>query len=170
MAARIVQSNETPFTRVDVDTVTVDIIENALSNARQEMDAVVFRTALSPGIREQGDGFPMIANSAGKMIVGQFGSFIHGFLEAYQGTVEEGDVFLMNDPYECNGAVSHLPDWLVLVPVFRNGRVINWAAHFGSSIVLCSLGSMNLWQSSKRFAQKPVVHLTSSMGRLRSFT
>ena len=34
----------------DVDPVTLDIIENALRNARYEMDEVLFRTALSPGI------------------------------------------------------------------------------------------------------------------------
>ena len=45
-----------------------------------EMDAVLFRTAMSPGIREQGDCFPMIANKDGKMVVGQFGSFIGPFM------------------------------------------------------------------------------------------
>ena len=50
MTATIVQSNSTPYKRVDVDTVTVDIIENALRNVREEMDAVLFRTAMSPGI------------------------------------------------------------------------------------------------------------------------
>ena len=83
MPARILETLATPFRRVEVDTVTVDIIENALRNARVEMDAVLFRTAMSPGIREQGDCFPMIANRDGKMVVGQFGSFIHGFTQAY---------------------------------------------------------------------------------------
>ena len=41
MTARIVESNPRAFERVKVDTVTVDIIENALSNARVEMDAVL---------------------------------------------------------------------------------------------------------------------------------
>ena len=68
MTATIVQSNSTPYKRVDVDTVTVDIIENALRNVREEMDAVLFRTAMSPGIREQGDCFPMVANREGKMV------------------------------------------------------------------------------------------------------
>ena len=62
MTATIVQSNSTPYKRVDVDTVTVDIIENALRNVREEMDAVLFRTAMSPGIREQGDCFPMMSH------------------------------------------------------------------------------------------------------------
>jgi N-methylhydantoinase B len=128
---KIIETNTAPLNRVDTDTVTVDIIENALKNAREEMDAVLFRTAMSPGIREQGDCFPMIANKDGKMVVGQFGSFIHGFMDAFSGQVEEGDVLLTNDPYMCNGAVSHLPDWIVIVPIFREGRHIAWSAMFG---------------------------------------
>ena len=131
MTATIIEKNTTPLQRVDVDTVTVDIIENALRNAREEMDAVLFRTAMSPGIREQGDCFPMIANRDGKMVVGQFGSFIYGFMQAYDEEIEEGDIILTNDPYMCNGAVSHLPDWIVLVPIFKDKRHIAWSAMFG---------------------------------------
>jgi N-methylhydantoinase B len=131
MTATIIETNSTPFKTVDVDAVTVDIIENALRNVRVEMDAVLFRTAMSPGIREQGDCFPMVANKDGKMVVGQFGSFIHGFMEAYDGEIEEGDIILTNDPYMCNAAVSHLPDWIVLVPIFRDGRHMAWSAMFG---------------------------------------
>ncbi|MEN7342899.1 MAG: hydantoinase B/oxoprolinase family protein [Pseudomonadota bacterium] len=131
MVATIIQSNESPLNSVEVDGVTVDIIENALRNAREEMDAVLFRTAMSPGIREQGDCFPMIANREGKMVVGQFGSFIGPFMQAYDAEIEEGDIILTNDPYLCNAAVSHLPDWIVLVPVFKDGRHIAWSAMFG---------------------------------------
>jgi len=131
VTATILETNQTPLQQVEVDGVTVDIIENALRNAREEMDAVLFRTAMSPGIREQGDCFPMIANREGKMVVGQMGSFIKGFKEAYSGTLEEGDIILTNDPYMCNAAVSHLNDWLVLVPVFKEGRHIAWSAMFG---------------------------------------
>ena len=131
MPATITETNPQPFNRVEVDPITLDIIENALRNTRYEMDAVLFRTAMSPGIREQHDEFPMIANLEGKMVVGQFGSFIYGFLEAYEGTVEEGDIFLTTDPYACNGAISHANDWLVQMPIFRNGRLLGWAAMFG---------------------------------------
>lgn len=131
MPAQLIESNSDDFKTVDVDPVTLDIIENALRNARLEMDATLFRTALSPGIREQGDAFPLIAERNGKMIVGQFGSFIDGFLNGYEGTLEEGDVILLNDPYSCEGAISHNNDQLVIMPIFRNGRVISWAAMFG---------------------------------------
>jgi N-methylhydantoinase B len=130
MPAKILQ-RKAAFRKRAVDTVTIDIIESALRNARFEMDTVLFRTAMSPGIREQHDEFPLIANTEGKMVVGQFGSFIHGFLQGYDGTIEEGDVFLTTDPYSVNGAISHANDWLLLTPVYKDSRVIAWAAMFG---------------------------------------
>jgi N-methylhydantoinase B len=131
MPANIIQTNTKPFEKVEVDLISLDIIENALKNARTEMDAVLFRTAMSPGIREQHDAFPMIANPEGKMVVGQFGSFFSGFKEGYDGDIEEGDIFLTNDPYSCNGAVSHLNDWLTMMPIYIDGRIVAWAAMFG---------------------------------------
>ena len=131
MKSKIIQTNTTPFNKLDVDPITLDIIENALRNAREEMDATLFRTAMSPGIREQGDAFPMIANVDGKMVVGQFGSFIHGFMEAYDGVLEEGDMIFTNDPYSCGAAVSHLNDWLVLKPKIKDGRHQSRPAHIG---------------------------------------
>ena len=129
--AQIIEPNPREFATVEVDPVTIDIIENALRNARYEMDAVLFRTAMSPGIREQHDEFPIIADRKGRMVVGQFGSFIRGFLDTYKDTVEEGDVFLTSDPYSCDAAISHANDWLVLVPVFLDGALVGWAAMFG---------------------------------------
>jgi N-methylhydantoinase B len=131
MPARFIETNNTSFAKVPVDPVTLDIIENALRNARVEMDATLFRTALSPGIREQGDAFPLIAERHGKMVVGQFGSFIDGFIKNYDGEIEEGDVILLNDPYSVAGAISHNNDVLAITPVFRNGRLMAWAAMFG---------------------------------------
>lgn len=131
MVAQIVETNKAPFEQVDIDPVTLDIIENALRNARIEMDATLVRTAMSPGIREQGDAFPLIADHNGKMIVGQFGSYIDPFLEGYDGTVEDGDMIFLSDPYSVGGAISHNNDWLVLLPVFKDGRVIAYTSMFG---------------------------------------
>ncbi|MEP6347000.1 MAG: hydantoinase B/oxoprolinase family protein, partial [Parasphingorhabdus sp.] len=131
MPAQIIETNNAPFNKADVDPVTLDIMENALRNARIEMDATLVRTAMSPGIREQGDAFPLIADRDGKMVVGQFGSFIDGFLRSYPGTIEEGDMIFLSDPYSCDGAVSHNNDWLVLLPVYRGGRLVAWTAMFG---------------------------------------
>ena len=63
--AQIIETNSTPFEAKDIDAITLDIVESALRNARFEMDATVFRTAMSPGIREQHDAFPLIASRGG---------------------------------------------------------------------------------------------------------
>jgi N-methylhydantoinase B len=131
MPARILETKPRPFNRLTVDPISLDIIENALRNARVEMDATLFRTALSPGIREQGDAFPMIADPEGRMVVGQFGSFLQGFLKGYDGEIEEGDVILLNDPYSCEGAISHTSDQLVIMPIHHDGRLVAWGAMFG---------------------------------------
>ena len=117
--ARIIETATQPLrTRSTVDPVTLDLIENGLRNARYEMDEVLFRTALSPGIREQHDEFPLIADPAGKMVVGQFGLSIPDFLDGFDGEIGEGDVLLTSDPYACGAAISHANDWLVVMPIF----------------------------------------------------
>ncbi|MGH2927472.1 MAG: hydantoinase B/oxoprolinase family protein, partial [Solirubrobacteraceae bacterium] len=86
----------------DIDHVTLDIIENTLSNARYEMDRVLETTALSPVIREQSDQFPLIADRHGRMVIGQFGSAITTILANSPYTpsdLRDGDVIALNDPY-----------------------------------------------------------------------
>jgi N-methylhydantoinase B/oxoprolinase/acetone carboxylase alpha subunit len=91
-----------------VDPVTLQLVESAFQNARLEMDALITRVAMSPAMREQLDFFPMIADSQGRMIVGQFGSFLHDLLPKWGQPMLEGDVYITNDPYAVGGAISHL--------------------------------------------------------------
>src|SRR6478736_3477436 len=129
--AQIIETATGPIEKGDVDPVTLDLIENGLRNARYEMDEVLFRTALSPGIREQHDEFPLIGDPSGKMMVGQFGLSVPDFLDGFDGTIEEGDVLLTSDPYACGAAISHANDWLIVMPIFHEGRVVGWASMFG---------------------------------------
>ncbi|MGI8540566.1 MAG: hydantoinase B/oxoprolinase family protein [Rubrobacteraceae bacterium] len=118
-----------------VDRVTLDIIENALKNIRDEMDRVLVTTAVSPVIREQADEFPLIADKKGRMIVGQFGSPVDTVLEHSPYTVEdlkEGDVIALNDPYMMEGSTSHLPDILLVRPIFHTGDHIGYALQWGN--------------------------------------
>ncbi|HKE81934.1 MAG TPA: hydantoinase B/oxoprolinase family protein [Solirubrobacteraceae bacterium] len=119
------------MTQTAVDPITLDLIENALINARFEMDEVVRRAAMSPTIRVQHDEFPMICNERGQMIVGQFGSYIPEVIERFEGRIEEGDVVLLNDPYLCKGSISHCNDWLVILPIFHEGVHVGFASMFG---------------------------------------
>lgn len=117
-----------------VDPITLDLIENALVNARFEMDSVVVRVALSPVIREQHDEFPMICNAQGQMIVGQFGSYIPGIVGQYGDNIHDGDVFVWNDPYACKGSISHNNDWCVMLPIFHEGVHVGFSSIFGHMV------------------------------------
>ena len=114
-----------------VDVATLEIIENALLNIRHEMDAVVLQSAMSSIIREQHDEFPLLTDSEGRMLVGQFGSYVPLLLETFDEPIEDGDVVLLNDPYLCGGAIQHTPDWLVLVPIDHDGTRVGYASMFG---------------------------------------
>jgi N-methylhydantoinase B len=121
----------------DIDQVTLDIIENTLSNARYEMDRVLETTAVSPVIREQSDQFPLIADRHARMVIGQFGSAIPTILEHSPYAVEDlrdGDVIALNDPYMCEGSVSHTPDFLVLRPIFFEGDLVGYSSQWGNLI------------------------------------
>jgi N-methylhydantoinase B len=117
-----------------LDPITLDIIENALKNARAEMDMVVGRISLSPVIREQHDEYPMICDAEGRMVVGQFGSYIPGVLEQHGNSLAEGDVYVWNDPYACKGSVSHNNDWCVMMPIFHQEVLVGFSSIFGHMV------------------------------------
>lgn len=129
--ATLIETECSPFQTVPIDRVILDLVENGLINARTQMDSLLFRTAMSPIIREQRDGFPVLTDRRGRLVAGQFGSPVAGFIDRFETTIEPGDVFLTSDPYSCNGSISHANDWLVCIPVFHRGRLINWSAMFG---------------------------------------
>lgn len=108
------------------------LIASTLASIRTEMDTLMLRCAMSPAIREQQDEFNVITNPEGKMLVGQFGSFIGQFLEAWgDKPIEEGDVYVTNDVYQIKGAVSHLNDVIVLFPIFYKHKLVGWSSQFG---------------------------------------
>ena len=111
--------------------MTLDIIEGALKNARYEMDAVLFRSAMSPVIREQHDEFPMLTDPRGRMVVGQFGAYINEMMADWDRGVYPGDVILTSDPFKCSGSISHTNDWLVLLPIFYEDELVGWSSQFG---------------------------------------
>jgi 5-oxoprolinase (ATP-hydrolysing) len=126
------------------------LVASALASIRSEMDTLMLRCSMSPAIREQQDEFNVITTADGKMLVGQFGSFITQFLGVWKGTIEEGDVFITNDTYMIEGAVTHLNDVIVLLPIFYEHRLIGWASQFGHLTDVGGMvpGSMSINASS----------------------
>ncbi|KAJ8078497.1 hypothetical protein PM082_012779 [Marasmius tenuissimus] len=132
----------TPTHRAEIDEIgnilvwpQVDESEATSELAAADPIVVQLVEAMSPAMREQLDYFPMLAAGegphSGKMVCGQFGSFIPGFLSSWDETIEEGDVFVTNDPYSVSNSISHLNDFLVINPVHYEGKIVGWAANLG---------------------------------------
>ena len=85
-----------------------------------------------PGIREQHDEFPLIADPSGKMVVGQFGLSIPDFLDGFDGDDRGGRRAAHLRPVRLRRARSATPttgSWCC--PIFHEGRLVGWASMFG---------------------------------------
>ena len=120
------------------DPITLEIIQNSLQAAADEMFAAMRKTAMSSIIYEVLDMGTAILDARGD--IASSGAGIPAFIGVLDksvkvivakfdrpGDVEPGDVFATNDPYF--GGVTHLNDIVVMMPVFHEGRLIAWTAN-----------------------------------------
>ena len=120
------------------DPITLEIIQNSLQTAADEMFAAMKKTAMSSIIYEVLDMGTGIMDAEGEIacsgagipaFIGVLDKAVKVIAAKYDqtGEVEPGDVFATNDPY--HGGVTHLNDIVVAMPVFADGRIIAWTAN-----------------------------------------
>lgn len=119
-----------------VDPVTLALTQNRFDDIARHMGWVMMRTARSPFFSDCHDfacfltdaNAELISQSDGIPIQAGCGGFIvEGVLKAFPGQIDEGDVFLANDPYEAGG--NHLPDWVIMRPVFVEGELVAFSCN-----------------------------------------
>ena len=126
------------MTRQEHDPITLEIIQNSLQAAADEMFAAMRKTAMSSIIYEVLDMGTGITDADGEIassgagipaFVGVLDKSVKVVIAKFNepGDVEPGDVFVTNDPYY--GGVTHLNDLVVMMPVFHHGKLIAWAAN-----------------------------------------
>jgi N-methylhydantoinase B len=124
-----------------LDPVTLAVLKGRLEQIADEMDATLFRTAFNPIIAEARDashglyhaetGETLVQGKAGLPIfVGAMAFAVKAVIEksGRQGDLADGDVYIFNDPYEGG---THLSDFKLVRPFFRNDRVFCWLASVG---------------------------------------
>ncbi len=111
----------------------------------EEQAQAIIRTSFSTSVREAGDLSAGVYDLKGRMLaqavtgtpghVNAMAASVGFFLEKYPiDTMNEGDVFVTNDPWLGTG---HLFDFTVVNPVFKNGRI---AALFASTSHVVDVG------------------------------
>ncbi len=127
--------------QTDLDPVTLAILKGRLEQIADEMDATLFRSAFNPIIAEAHDashgiydsltGETLIQGKSGLPIfVGVMAFAVKAVIDkiAKDGGLNEGDVFIFNDPYDGG---THLSDFRLVKPIFRNGSVFCFIASVG---------------------------------------
>jgi N-methylhydantoinase B len=118
-----------------VDAITIEVIGNRLNMVAAEMEGAVIRSAFSIVLKEGADCSCALFTAGGETIaqsvalpqhLGVLASTVKSILRDFPvGTMGEGDVYIMNDPYDGG---THLPDMTVLTPVIWRGRPVAVAA------------------------------------------
>ncbi len=120
------------------DPITLEIIQNSLQAAADEMFAAMRKTAMSSIIYEVLDMGTGITDADGRIassgagipaFVGVLDKSVQTLLRKFDkpGDIQPGDVFITNDPY--HGGVTHLNDLVLAMPVFAGGDLIAWTAN-----------------------------------------
>ena len=122
------------------DPVTFELVRNALFFLVNEMALTLVRASYSGILRENMDFSTGIADPNGEMVTQglslplQFGPMpdaVAAVRNAWEGRMEPGDVFVLNDPFEGG---THLPDFFFVKPVFHDGAVFCYTCVSGHQI------------------------------------
>jgi N-methylhydantoinase B len=125
----------------NIDPVTLAVLKGRLEQIADEMDATLFRSAFNPIIAEAHDashglyhaesGETLVQGKAGLPIfVGVMSFAVKAVIDkvAADGGLEDGDVYIFNDPYEGG---THLSDFKLVRPMFRDGALFCYLASVG---------------------------------------
>lgn len=149
----------------ELDPILVEVVSSALSTIVEEMSETLVRAAYSPNIKERRDCTASLFDAEGQAIAqDEGGSPLHlgslmGIVSAVRRryTPEEinpGDVFISNDPY--TGGGSHLPDIVLVTPIFIDDELAAWAATLAHHADFGDRGHAHIFQEAIRI---PPVHL-----------
>ncbi|MDP2662902.1 MAG: hydantoinase B/oxoprolinase family protein, partial [Dehalococcoidia bacterium] len=113
-----------------MDPITVEVVRNRLRAISKEMVITLIKTAYSSVIYDGKDCSCAVLDAQGQLLTLDAGIPLHiapmpfsvkEVLRDFQDNILPGDVFMVNSPYRGG---THLPDVLVLQPVFYQGHLV----------------------------------------------
>ena len=119
--------------KVVIDPITMEVINNALVAVADEMAFTVARTARSFVLKEALDYSTALFDAKGELVaqgtclplhLGTMPVAVESMQREFGNDVHPGDIFATNDPYDGS---SHLPDIVLVKPVFIGERLIGWS-------------------------------------------
>ena len=121
---RVEAAQRTHAIGTTADPVLLEVFNNLFMAIAEQMGVTLANTAYSVNIKERLDFSCAIFDADGNLIanaphmpvhLGSMGESVKTIIDRRAGTMQRGDVFVLNAPY--NGG-THLPDVTVIAPVF----------------------------------------------------
>jgi N-methylhydantoinase B len=129
-----------------MDPVTFSIIRHRLFRVVDEAVITLKHVSGSAITNEGHDLMVSLYQADGSLLMGGVG-FLHHLTSAaeackaiirkFEGRIEEGDLFLLNDPYT---AALHTSDIYLVSPIHHRGKLVAWSACF---VHVSDIGAMN---------------------------
>src|SRR5204863_32070 len=122
------RATQTALGGAEPDPVLLELFNNLFMNVAEQMGAVLQNTSLSVNIKERLDFSCALFDAEGGLVanaphipvhLGSMGESIRTVIANRAGTMREGQVYALNDPYRGG---THLPDITVIMPVFAGGE------------------------------------------------
>ncbi len=121
-----------------LDAIALEVLHNALLSMTEEAYVALMKSAYSTNIKERHDHSIMLTDPRGRLVAQPAQSLpVHlssmlGLVvrvrEKYPAAqIEQGDLFIGNDPYVAGG--THLPDIAMIMPVFAGDTQIAWVGN-----------------------------------------
>ena len=116
-----------------IDPIRVAVIGNRLDAISKEIGQTMLRTSRSPIFSEARDFVTAVFDKELRLVaqtayipvlMGALPFAIRSIAETFAGDINEGDVFILNDPYHGN---NHPPDINIAKPVFFDGKLEFWS-------------------------------------------
>ena len=120
-----------------IDPIRLELIKNALDAIVDEMAIALMRSAYSTNIKTAMDMSTALCDAEGRLIaqgltlplhLGSIPDAMREVRRKFDGSIEPGDAFLLNDPYQGG---THLPDFYVFKPIFVGERRVGWSVSIG---------------------------------------
>lgn len=123
----------------EINSITLEIISNGVVSIAEQMGVILAKTGYSTNIKERKDLSVAVFSPEGKLIslaqhiplhFSSLSGAIDVLLKKYKPEdINDGDVFIANDPY--TGGGSHLPDIVLVKPVFYQGKLVAFMVNTG---------------------------------------
>ncbi|WP_171175440.1 hydantoinase B/oxoprolinase family protein [Ruegeria sp. HKCCD8929] len=126
----------------------LQVMWNRLLAVVEEQGRTLIRAAFSPIVRECGDISAGIFDAQGRMLAqavtgtpGHINTMAEAVMHLRERfpvqTMKPGDIYMTNDPWLASG---HLNDFLLMMPTFRNGKVVGFTSCTSHLVDLGGLG------------------------------